>query len=294
MNGKNNHPHHESSFQMSKLTACLVSANRPIELRIAIDSLRAQTLHDFDVLLSDDSATPEIRNYFLDKFPNGKYFHHHPPLGEIQNTNFAIANAKTEYIVLCHDDDYFAKNYFEACFTEMLKNPSIDLAYSGRIIVDQNNNYLTRNLMVGNKLQYQYPATLILDYMLFNRRNFNYRVFINTPGLFFRKSKFSDAEGLNENVNTHCDTEFLLKILAISNNVLYINSPLYFSKVWNNSSGRSRSSENHEVFEAELGVLDLFIDFAFRKNIQHIDAEKIFSGVLANQKITSQDLRGSM
>lgn len=261
---------------MSKLTACLVSANRPIELKKAIDSLANQSYKEFDVILSDDSKDPSIRDYFLSKFPKGKYFHHSPPLGEIKNTNFIIKSAQTDYVVLCHDDDYLAPSYFEDCFLRMVEMPEIDLAYSGRIIVDPKDRVLTLNLMRNTEPYFTLSAKKILGTMLYNERLSNYRVPINTPGLFFKKNHFLKVGGLNPKVNTHCDTEFLLKILSITRKILFVNKAIYYSKLWNHSSGRSKSSEKCEVFEAELGVLEYFCDYKSDPPFTDLQKKRIF------------------
>lgn len=246
---------------MAKLTACLISANRAEQLKIAIDSLLNQSYQDFEIILSDDSVDDSIKDYFLAKFPSGKYIHHNPPLGEIANTNFVINSAETEYVLLCHDDDYFDKSYIEECFLRMLANKDVDLCYSGRIIINPDNKVITQNLMLNSNVEFLYESNNILDVMLYDKVDNKYRVPINTPGLFLKKHNYVDVNGLNPKVNTHCDTEFLLKILSVTNSVLYINKPIYYSRLWNNSSGRSKSSEKCEVFEAQLGVLEYFCNF---------------------------------
>ena len=73
--------------------------------------------------------------------------------------------------------------------------------------------------------------------------------------------------GFDATITTHCDTDFLLRILAVSDKVLLVNKLLYISKIWYGSSGRTKSSETGEVFFTEKAVLDTFIDFTQKKGV---------------------------
>ncbi len=248
------------------LTIATVTANRPNEFLDAINSIKSLQYPKFSVIIGDDSNNNVSESISKKIIPTAKYYRNSPALGEILNTNKCISLAKTKYVCLFHDDDKFEKEYFNQIIEYMDKNPQIDLAYTGRIMVDQNNLELARQVINSDKTSFIYNARDILDYMVLGKKINNYRVYINTPGLVFRKEIFDAVGGFDANVDTHCDTDFLLKILLVSNKVLFINRPLYINKIWYGLSGRTKSSERGNVLFAELGVINNFIKFAESKN----------------------------
>lgn len=83
-------------------------------LRELFDSLRCQTLQDFDIVISDHSKDDEILNFCRDcdydfeityiKNPNGRGY-------QSANTNCALQNANGRILKLIYQDDIFVDNY---------------------------------------------------------------------------------------------------------------------------------------------------------------------------------------
>lgn len=263
----------------SLLTIVTVTANRPKEFRKALQSIVRLQFKDYTVIIGDDSKDGASKEIAKKIIPHAKYFLNSPPLGEILNTNKYIGLAQSEYVCLFHDDDSFEPKYFNQIIEVMKENHDIDLAYTGRIMVDQNDKELARQVIESDNNMYIYNAEDILDFMVFGKQLSNYKVFINTPGLVFRKKIFDAVGGIDPNIDTHCDTDFLLKILLTSRKVLFINKPLFNNKIWYGLSGRTKSSENGNVFFAEKGVLDNFLKFSKKKGRSkyYKNEEKIFN-----------------
>lgn len=246
------------------ITICLVTANRPKEFRKALRSIASLSIRDYKVIVADDSSNDESEKITKEIFPEAIYFRNDPPLREIANSNKCISLAQTDIVCLFHDDDLLAPNYFDVILPYMSKNDDIDMAFTGRIMVDQNDEELARQVLKAGKEHYIYAAHDILDFMLFGKKLRDYRVFINTPGLVFRKSVFEKFGGFDSSIDTHCDTDFLFKSLLVSRKVLFINTPLYINKLWYGVSGRTKSSERGDVLMAQKGVRDNFIAFCER------------------------------
>lgn len=243
------------------ITICLVTANRPKEFRKAVESIANLSAKDYKVIVADDSSDDQSEKITKEVLPDALYFRNDPPLREIANSNKCISMADTEIVCLFHDDDVLAPGYFDTILSSMRQNNDIDMAFTGRIMVDQDDKELARQVLKDGQESYVYNAHDILDFMLFGKKLGDYRVFINTPGLVFKKSVFEKFGGFDSSIDTHCDTDFLFKSLLVSNKVLFVNKPLYINKLWYGVSGRTKTSERGDVFMAQKGVRDNFIAF---------------------------------
>lgn len=246
------------------ITICLVTANRPKEFRKAVESIANLSVKDYKVIVADDSSDDQSEKITKEVLPDALYFRNDPPLREIANSNKCISMADTEIVCLFHDDDVLVPGYFNTILPSMRQNDDIDMAFTGRIMVDQDDNELARQVLKDGGEKYVYSSHDILDLMLFGKPLKDYRVFINTPGLVFRKSVFERFGGFDSSIDTHCDTDFLFKSLLVSRKVLYVNRPLYINKLWYGVSGRTKSSERGDVLRAQKGVRDNFLAFCAR------------------------------
>lgn len=249
------------------LTICLVTANRPDTFKQALLSVKNLNYQNFELIVADDSNNDATEIITKEIYPQAPYYRNNPPLREILNSNKAINSAKSDIVCLFHDDDTFESSYFDELLPLMQKDPTIDLAYTGRVMVDEHDKEITKQIILDHEKYCYHSATDILDVMVLGKEYDHYKVEINTPGLVFRKKIFEKMGGFDATITTHCDTDFLLRILAVSDKVLFINKLLYISKIWYGSSGRTKSSETGEVFFTEKAVLDTFIDFTQRKGI---------------------------
>ncbi len=244
----------------SRLTICLVTANRPREFEEAVRSLYNLNFKEFQLIVADDSCDREAEFITKSYFPDATYFWNSPPLGEVLNTNKCIEMATTELVCLFHDDDQLTETYFDEILLAFDAQVA-DMAYTGRIIIDEKNEKISSQYLHDNKnTNLIYKSSDILDFLLLNKTIKNYRVFINTPGLVFKKELFISTGGFDPNVDTHCDLDWILKALLLSKNVLYVNKLLYLSRIWKGSSGRTKSAKRGEVFQAMFAVIQEFTE----------------------------------
>lgn len=261
----------------NKLTIALIAANRPNELLECLKYIKNINYKDFELLISDDSADlPQgFETKVKNMFPKAFFINNSPPLGEIKNSNFVMNKASSEYICLFHDDDRMLPEYFDVIIPVMEKNKDISFAYTGRIMVDQENNEIAKHRARRLDLVNLYDANDILNNMIYNQPMPEYRVPMNTPGMVVRKDIFDKVKGFSSKIDTHCDTDFILRALVVSNKVLYVNKPLMLSKVWYGQSGRTSSSRRGVALEAQLGVVDNFISFSKKQGNTKYEKDKI-------------------
>ncbi len=115
-----------------KVSICIPAYKQVDFLRRCLDSILIQNYTDFEVVVSDDTPTDEIKDLVC-RYRNLPiiYCHNEKPLGSPGNWNNAIHLANGEYIKIMHHDDWFAHPFSLRKFVEMLdENPDADFAFS--------------------------------------------------------------------------------------------------------------------------------------------------------------------
>lgn len=91
------------------ISICIPTYNNIKNLQKVIDSVVMQSFLSYEIIVSDDSTTEEVRELIQNNIHKGikiNYFHHPVSLGSPKNWNFAIQQAKGKYIKLLHHDDW--------------------------------------------------------------------------------------------------------------------------------------------------------------------------------------------
>ena len=259
------------------ITICLVTANRPLELKKALLSIKKQTYQNFDVIVADDSQIPFSLKNIQKILPNAKYYHNKIPLREAKNTNKVFACAKTDYVCLFHDDDILEPNFIKRVVDSIDKfHP--DLIYTSRLIIDQDDKIIATQISEKNhnNLFVSIESKKILDVLVINKYLSDYVVSIMTPGLVYRKVIFDKCGGFDSSVNTHIDIDLIYKILATSKKTIFINELLYRSRIWFGLSGRTKTSEKGNVFFAQKEIIDNFILFCKKNKIKNYSKNELY------------------
>src|SRR5688572_25308311 len=92
------------------ISICIPAYKRVEYLKRLLDSVSLQRLRDFEVIVTDDSLSDEVRilcNKYEGLVPL-QYYKDTPGRGTPENWNEAIRHAKGEWIKLMHDDDWFS------------------------------------------------------------------------------------------------------------------------------------------------------------------------------------------
>jgi glycosyltransferase involved in cell wall biosynthesis len=92
------------------LTIYLLTYNRPKQALEAIESILAQTDKKFQLVVSDNSSSDELRNH-IGGHIGFEYIKRGQALSAIDHGNQCISEIKTEYFTLFHDDDLMLPNF---------------------------------------------------------------------------------------------------------------------------------------------------------------------------------------
>lgn len=94
----------------SFISICIPAFQRAAYLERLLDSIESQTFRRFEVVITDDSPGNEVWE-LVEKHklkPVIRYFKNPKPLGTPSNWNEGIRKAKSEWIKIMHDDDWFS------------------------------------------------------------------------------------------------------------------------------------------------------------------------------------------
>jgi glycosyltransferase involved in cell wall biosynthesis len=124
-------------------------------LREAIESVLAQTMGDFELILSDNASTDstaEICQAFVSLDPRVRYFRNETNLGVVANFNLAFERARGRYFKWAAYDDLHAPAYLEQSAAVLDAEAEVAICHS-----------LTRSIDGLGRDVGEFPATHRLD-----------------------------------------------------------------------------------------------------------------------------------
>lgn len=120
-----------------KVSVIVTVFNRTEFLREALLSALNQTFQDFEVIVTDDSDSAEIKK-IVDSFELEKFRYRSNPqnLGVALNLRAAAAEAEGRYIAVLNDDDSWEPSFLEKLVLPLEEDPERVLAFSDHWLVD--------------------------------------------------------------------------------------------------------------------------------------------------------------
>lgn len=152
---------------MSKVSICIPAYNNGPGVKRLLESIKNQTYKDYELILTDDSTTDDVKNAVDESGVVVNYTKNETRDGSTANWNKAIDKASGEYIKIMHHDDWFTDSESLAKMVRLLdENPEAILAFSGTMQVGAENTYSRhikkedaelfredwRNLYLGNTI----------------------------------------------------------------------------------------------------------------------------------------------
>jgi glycosyltransferase involved in cell wall biosynthesis len=117
----------------------MLTYNRPQFISAAIESIRAQTLENWELLVVHDGPNeeiPRVMGEWEKKDARIRYFRRIQPGNIAEASNFGLQNARGEYIAVLDDDDYWSAPDKLARQVEFLDgNPAFTCCGGGAIVV---------------------------------------------------------------------------------------------------------------------------------------------------------------
>ena len=158
------------------ISICIPAFQRTDYLKRLLDSIHIQTYPHFEVVITDDSPGFEVKELaeLHPVSPKIRYYKNQSVLGTPENWNEGIRKAKSEWIKIMHDDDWFSGPQSLRQFADQIRKNEYGFYFSafsdayadGRVvprdISDHHLNALQRNpekLLAANRIG---PPSVVL------------------------------------------------------------------------------------------------------------------------------------
>ena len=143
-------------------TIGVTTYNRRDMLAECLQSILAQTFIDYEVIIGNDYVADKLK---LEEFDieddRFRIVNHDTNLGEINNMNWLLDNAKGEYFTWLADDDAYYIRFLESIYNGLSMNNNISCIYSGfnfsdKFIKSDFQDLANISLLTGKDLLFKY------------------------------------------------------------------------------------------------------------------------------------------
>jgi glycosyltransferase involved in cell wall biosynthesis len=113
----------------------------------AIESILAQTLRDFELIISDNAstdATERIGRRFAAADPRVHYHRNETNIGGARNQKQTVDMSRGRYFRLGAHDDLIAPTFLEECVAVLEKEPDVVICYPGTVVIDADGNEVSQ------------------------------------------------------------------------------------------------------------------------------------------------------
>jgi len=115
---------------MSKVSVIVPTYNRGYIVRRAVDSILAQTLTDFEVLVVDDGSTDDTRAVIKSIMDERVQYFYKENGGVSSARNLGLSESSGEYIAFLDSDDVWPEDFLRVMTEHLDENPDFGLAYT--------------------------------------------------------------------------------------------------------------------------------------------------------------------
>ncbi|MEZ5977448.1 MAG: glycosyltransferase family 2 protein [Planctomycetota bacterium] len=127
---------------MARVFVGVPTWNRPVWVREAVESVRAQTLRDVRVVVSDNASEPEVRAEVaawvrsLDD-PRVEFHQQEVNEGEYGQARYFASAVREPYFAMLHDDDRMEPNHLANALERLEPDPSLLCFFANSYIFDE-------------------------------------------------------------------------------------------------------------------------------------------------------------
>jgi glycosyltransferase involved in cell wall biosynthesis len=132
-------PHSSSSTPNQPLVSIVIATYKtPIEyIKKTIESAINQTWINLEILVSDDSIEPIIKNIIEDYQDDRiRYYHNQPSLGPADNHWQCFQKAQGDYIAVLNHDDFWEESFIERLIQPLVQDLTLAISFCDHWIVN--------------------------------------------------------------------------------------------------------------------------------------------------------------
>jgi glycosyltransferase involved in cell wall biosynthesis len=248
---------------MPAVSVIVPNYNHARFLRQRIDTIRAQTFQDFELILLDDRSTDEsrsiLREYTSD--PRVRFEFNDVNSGStFKQWNKGVHLARGKYVWIAESDDYADPRFLERLVALLEADPKVTIAYcrSWRVSDSQKLDGFADPLLDGPDLL-PWSADFCSDGTEECRRHFVLANLVrNASSAVFRRAVYERVGGADENLRL-CGDWKLWAAMSLCGSMAYISEPLNYYRLHQGSvwgASRDGALEIAEVLHVVRWVMD--------------------------------------
>lgn len=171
--------------------------NRESYLPETLDSLQAQTLQDFEIIVVDDGSTDRTAEMLGRRSQPVRYFYQENA-GPAAARNRGLTEARGQFVSFLDSDDLWRPRFLEANSQRLLNDPTVDIAFCKFETMDDN-----KRILPGHGKR---PHEGDITAPLFAS------TFITTPSVMIRREVITEIGGFNSTLPTNEDYDLWLRL----------------------------------------------------------------------------------
>lgn len=219
-----------------------------------LESISKQTIVDFEVILLDDASSDSsqaILRRFKEQEPRVSVADFNPHNGGYVNDQWikGVDLAKGDFVWIAESDDAAHYNFLEVLLQQFEISPSISMAYSDSVIIDESGTPLRRYDYSSPNYEDRWQESFVVNGKNLIKNNLVfYNVIPNVSAVLFRKIDLRTS--LQKTDMKYCaDWICYVRILANSS-IAYVNQPLNFFRT------HAQTTRQHDENSYKLVLLE--------------------------------------
>lgn len=283
------------------VSICIPTYNGALFLEEALNSVKAQTYKDFEIIISDDSSkdiTLEIIKAFKKSVDFPVHVYNHIPNGIGANWNHCLQKANGNYIKFLFQDDVMEPDCLEKMVGAFENNPELALVASKRqFIVEDDLKHIKdmeKWLKDYENLQCQFDDikdNLLLDKSLFKRLDF-LKSPLNKIGepttVMFKRALVNEIGWFRTDLKQLLDYEYWYRIIK-HYPALVLNEPLVKFRVHalqETQKNKSRTIDDYQLYYEILRKE--YADLLHPKVLNELQPQKRYRGYYFLKRLRQQ------
>lgn len=225
---------------MPKISVCIPTYNRAHFLPDAIDSVFAQTVSDWELIVCDDGSrdgTPEILSRYPD--PRVRYIRHPRNVGKSNNMRSGFEVAAGTYFIKFDDDDCLTPEFLEKTSEILDRDSAIGFVGTDHWIIDSKSQ---RDIVSSDQNSQKWGRTKLSEGIPSNLLE---TVFVNQSfqigATLFRTQALHDIEYMRPNIQNCEDNDLFVRLVLNGKQGYYLPQRLMEYRVHSEQQGIDRA-----------------------------------------------------
>jgi hypothetical protein len=227
-------------MMIEKTTVYILSRDRPIYLKVALDSVLKNSSEFVTIVVSDNSVGNDVEEMMKIDYSSILYMRRSPPIPIIDHLRIIFQEAGGDYLVLFHDDDIMMPRYIDNMLAMFAKNTNVvAIGCNAKKIYGDTK---TEQLLMCNFNQ----PKLITDVNVFLRPYLTLSLSRPAPfpGYMYRRRLMGNVLPDVDQGGIYSDVSFLVKLLRCGS-ILLTPEPLMWYRFHSSNVSGKESIVDH-------------------------------------------------